>query len=157
MLDVQAHADESSRYSNTLLVSLNNRIYFRDHPFRGAHGNSQCYMDSGPTIRSTVTPLSFAQNGLPTTSVGESLKLGTVVSGTASVDMEKGTVGDSPNQRFVLLSSTSAKQFYAFELDSFMNEEALFLIPMHLKSLLLKDCCFWGLITEHLSVIVMWL
>ena len=110
MVDVQAHADESSRYSNTLLVSLNNRIYFRDHPFRGAHGNTACYVDSGPSIRSTITPINFAQpqpqNGLRhhTTSIGNGLKLD-IVSGTASIDIEKGSVvGDNSNPRFVLLS-----------------------------------------------------
>jgi len=33
-------------YSNTLLVTLNNRIYFRDHPFPGGSGNS---VYQGPT------------------------------------------------------------------------------------------------------------
>jgi hypothetical protein len=109
VLDVQAHADEGSRYSNTLLVSLNNRIYFRDHPFRGAHGNSQFYVDSGPSFRSTVTPITFAQtqNGLrhhTTSTAGNGLKLDTVP-GTPSIDIEKGSVvGENPNTRFVLLS-----------------------------------------------------
>jgi hypothetical protein len=106
VLDVQTYADESSRYSNTLLVSLNNRIYFRDHPFRGAHGNSRCYVDSGPSFRSTVTPIIFAQNGLrhPTTPAGDGLKPDNV-SCTASIDVEKGAAtGDNPNPRFVLLS-----------------------------------------------------
>jgi hypothetical protein len=112
VLDVQVHADESSRYSNTLLVSLNNRIYFRDHPFRGAHGNTACYVDSGPSIRSTITPINFSQpqNGLRhhTTAIGNGLKLGTV-SGTPSIDIEKGSaVGENPNPRFVLCLSTSA-------------------------------------------------
>jgi hypothetical protein len=106
VLDVQAHADESSRYSNTLLVSLNNRIYFRDHPFRGAHGNTRHYVDSGPSFLSTVTPIAFAPNGQRrhTTTTGDNLKLETV-SGTPSIDIEKGSViGDDPSPRFVLLS-----------------------------------------------------
>ncbi|KAI0280493.1 hypothetical protein BGY98DRAFT_1060727 [Russula aff. rugulosa BPL654] len=78
-------------YSNTLLVSLNNRIYFRDHPFRGVHGNSRCYVDSGPSFPSTVTPLSFAQNEPRTTLAGDSVKLDTF-SGTPSIDIEKGAV-----------------------------------------------------------------
>ena len=113
MRDVHARADESSRYSNTLLVSLNNRIYFRDHPFRGAHGNSRCYVDSGPSFRSTVTPITFAPSGrrhptVRTTLTNDGLKLdsgsGTV---TASIDVEKSVVvGDNrdSNLRFVLLS-----------------------------------------------------
>jgi hypothetical protein len=106
LLDVQAHAYESSRYSNTLLVSLNNRIYFRDHPFRGVHGDSRYYVDSAPpsTFPSAVAPLTFAQNGLRTTSASDVVKLDTV-SGMASIDIEKGVaIGDDPNTRFVLLS-----------------------------------------------------
>jgi hypothetical protein len=106
VLDVQTHADESSRYSNTLLVSLNNRIYFRDHPFRGTHGNSRCYVDSGPSLRSTVTPIVFAQSGQrhQRTSIDDTLKLDTI-SGTASLDVEKGAaVVDSASPRFVLSS-----------------------------------------------------
>ena len=120
MLDVQAPMLTSvTRYSNTLLVSLNNRIYFRDHPFRGAHGNSRsCYVDSGPSFPSTVTPLSFAENGRPTTSAGDTLKLDTM-SGSASIDIEKGGAvmmgGDNPNSRFVVLASvlSQAKHFSA--------------------------------------------
>ena len=93
----------SSRYSNTLLVSLNNRIYFRDHPFRGAHGNTRCYVDSGPSFRSTVTPITFAQNGLRhhMTTTGDRLKLENL-SRTESIDIEKCAVaGGSPKPRFV--------------------------------------------------------
>lgn len=107
MLEVRTNADdESFRYSNTLLVSLNNRIYFRDHPFRGAHGNTRCYVDSGRSLRATVTPLTFAQPGLRrhTTSIGDNLKLD-VVSAMATVDIEKNTViGDSPDPRCALPS-----------------------------------------------------
>ena len=128
MLDVQAHADESSRYSNTLLVSLNNRIYFRDHPFRGAHGHTPCYVDSGPSFLSTVTPITFAQtqNGrrpqTVTTSTGTGLKLDTV-SGAPSIDIEKGSVvEDNSNPRFVLLSQNFRRSVQRLELQSFMNE-----------------------------------
>ena len=34
-----------SRYTNTLLVSLNNRIYFRDHPSSGVHIMSDRVME----------------------------------------------------------------------------------------------------------------
>ena len=105
MRDVHARADESSRYSNTLLVSLNNRIYFRDHPFRGSEDNSQCYATSGPSFHPTVTPIAFVQNGLRhnTSSNRESLVLDTA-SGTESIGVEKAAVvGDDPNPRLVLL------------------------------------------------------
>ena len=73
------------------MVSLNNRIYFRDHPFRGVDGDSRCYVDSGPAIRSTVTPIAFVRNELSTTSTGDGVKFDTV-SVTSSFDIEKGAV-----------------------------------------------------------------
>jgi hypothetical protein len=41
----------SRRYSNTFLVILNNRIYFRDHPFPGASRDS-VYHASGRNLPS---------------------------------------------------------------------------------------------------------
>ena len=79
MLDVQAHADDSYRYSNTLLVSLNNRIYFRDHPYTGDPGNTQCHVDSGGrSYPSVVSSLTFAHPTLHshTNSMGDSLRQG---------------------------------------------------------------------------------
>lgn len=64
--DVWVNAHRSSRYSNTLLVSLNNRIYFREHPRAGIHMESD---ESGRSHRSTaITSLHFAQVGQPTQS-----------------------------------------------------------------------------------------
>jgi hypothetical protein len=66
-------------------------------------------VDSGPSLRSTVTPITFAQNGRRhhTTSISDTLKLDTIP-GMASIDVEKGAVvedsGDSSNPRFVLPS-----------------------------------------------------
>jgi hypothetical protein len=127
VLEVRANADESSRYSNTLLVSLNNRIYFRDHPFRGAHGDTRCYVDSGPSFRATVTPVTFAQNGQRrhTTTIGDNIKLDTI-SGMAASDIEKSVaVGDSPDPRCVYHLSISAKPSNAFKLQSSMIEIVL--------------------------------
>ena len=144
--DAQARADESSRYSNTLLVSLNNRIYFRDHPFRGtqvSQDNSRC---PAPTV--TVTQISFAQNGLShATSTSDG-------SGTESTtDIEKGAViGDDPNPRFVIPSQHVDQAVQHLWIT--VNEKGMvLLIPMHLKSLLLKGWCFFGV--QHLTVIVM--
>jgi len=82
-------------YSNTLLLSLNNRIYFRDHPFRGAHGDTPCYVNSGRSFLASVTPLplTFAQNELRrhATSTNDNLKLDTFP-GTLTLDMEKSSV-----------------------------------------------------------------
>ena len=101
MLELRANADGCFRYSNTLLVSLNNRIYFRDHPFRGAHGDTRCYVDSGRSLRATVTPLTFAQNELRrhAASIGDNVKLDTI-SGTQASDVEKSSVvGANPGRR----------------------------------------------------------
>ncbi|KAF8489812.1 hypothetical protein F5888DRAFT_1744712 [Russula emetica] len=61
-------------YSNTLLVSLNNRIYFRDHSPPRSHGNTQCYVDSSQSHLSAVSSLTFAHPGLHahTASIDES-------------------------------------------------------------------------------------
>jgi hypothetical protein len=106
MLHVRANADECSRYSNTLLVSLNNRIYFRDHPFTGGSGNTRCFVDSGRTCRSTVSSLTFAHPGLHphTASIGDGLRLGTIPN-TKVIDIGKSVViGDSLDPRCVLPS-----------------------------------------------------
>jgi hypothetical protein len=76
-----------SRYSNTLLVSLNNRIYFRDHP-QGDHVESNQIVVPGQSRRSAMTSLGFAQVGSPahTTTMGDSLQLNTV---PHAIDLEK--------------------------------------------------------------------
>jgi len=81
-------------YSNALLVSLNNRIYFRDHPFSRAGGQStRCFVDSGGPCNSAVSSLTFAHPGLHshTTSIGDDLRLGTIPS-TKVIDAGKGVV-----------------------------------------------------------------
>jgi len=82
VLEVWTNADERSRYSNTLLVSLNNRIYFRDHSYPGDRGNTQCYVDSGRSYPSAVSTLTFAHPGLHshTASIGDGLRLGAIPS-----------------------------------------------------------------------------
>jgi hypothetical protein len=60
----------SYRYSNTLLVTLNNRIYFRDHPFPGVSRDS-VYNASGRNRPSElrlpiVKPLSVHARALRT-------------------------------------------------------------------------------------------
>ena len=75
------------------MVSLNNRIYFRDHPFRGVNTDSRCHVDTGRTARTNVTSVAFVRNELSTTSTGDGIKFDTSAdSGTASVDVEKGAV-----------------------------------------------------------------
>jgi hypothetical protein len=76
------------RYSNTLLVSLNNRIYFRDHPTQGDHVDSDNLGVPNLSRRSAATSLRFAQVGLPShsTTMGDSLQLNTIPN---MIDLEK--------------------------------------------------------------------
>ncbi len=56
MLKYQIHGN--FRYSNTLLLTLNNRIYFCDHPPPASLGDSAC-LDS--TCHPAASPLCFDQ------------------------------------------------------------------------------------------------
>ena len=58
---MRASSHKSSRYSNTLLVSLNNRIYFRDHP--GSCVDSGHVVESDQARRSAVASLHFSTQG----------------------------------------------------------------------------------------------
>ncbi|KAH9987451.1 hypothetical protein BJV74DRAFT_885570 [Russula compacta] len=49
-------------YSNTLLVSLNNRIYFRDHPSAGVYVDTEQFVGAD-LPHSAITSLRFAQVG----------------------------------------------------------------------------------------------
>ena len=72
------------RYSNTLLVTLNNRIYFRDHTPPG-HGDSGHLPKSGQLA--TVTSLGFAgAESQLQASTEDSFKLDTF---SQTVDLEK--------------------------------------------------------------------
>jgi len=69
-------------YSNTLLVSLNNRVYFRDHSYPRDRGNSGCYLDSSRSYPSAVSSLTFAHPRLHshTASMGDNHGLGAIPS-----------------------------------------------------------------------------
>lgn len=74
-------------YSNTLLVTLNNRIYFRDHTQPG-HGDSARIPKSGPgPFLTMLTSLGFARAG-PQSQVSpdDSFKLDTI---SRTMDLEK--------------------------------------------------------------------
>ncbi len=106
VLAVRTNADECSRYSNTLFVSLNNRIYFRDYPYPGGRGDTWSYVDSGRSHPSTVSSVTFAHPGLHfhTASIGNSLRLGTVPS-TKVIDIGKSAIiEESLDARCVLPS-----------------------------------------------------
>jgi hypothetical protein len=79
---------EVSRYSNTLLVSLNNRIYFRDHPTRGNHVDCDNSNVLNLSHRSVMTSLQFANVEPPshTTTMGDNLQPSTIPN---TIDLEK--------------------------------------------------------------------
>jgi len=83
-------------YTNTLLVSLNNRIYFRDHPAPGAHVDT-IHFDQGH--RSAMAPLHFAPVGShahPTVTIlGDGHKVMTM---SQTIDPEKG-MGDAGSNK----------------------------------------------------------
>jgi hypothetical protein len=76
----------SYRYSNTLLVSLNNRIYFRDHPFPGVSRDSVYHGPTHPSERrlSIVNPSSGHALALRT---NDTFRLDTL---SSTIDPEKG-------------------------------------------------------------------
>jgi hypothetical protein len=90
---VWTNTDERIRYSNTLLVSLNNRIYFRDHSHPGGRGDGQCYVDSSLSYPSAVSSLNFAHPGphSHTASISDGLRLGAIPSGKV-IDIGKNAV-----------------------------------------------------------------
>jgi len=76
-------------YSNTLLVTLNNRIYFRDHPSPESHGDTAHVAPFASGNRGGQRP-GFAAQPRPsqsTTSSGESIRLHALLPPT---DTEKG-------------------------------------------------------------------
>ncbi|KAH9067954.1 hypothetical protein EDB87DRAFT_69423 [Lactarius vividus] len=73
-------------YSNTLLVTLNNRIYFRDHRLP-EHGDSARVTSSGRVRTTALTSLSFVgADPQSQASTGDSFKLDTI---SQTVDLEK--------------------------------------------------------------------
>jgi hypothetical protein len=58
---VNAHKD--FRYANTLMVSLNNRIYFREHALNVVHSSNNHIVDSQHRLE--VTSHHFHQVGTP--------------------------------------------------------------------------------------------
>jgi hypothetical protein len=117
---VWTSADGRSRYSNTLLVSLNNRIYFRDHSYPGGRGSTQCHVDSSRTYPSAVSSLTFAHPGLHshTASIGDNLRLGAIPSAKV-IDIGKSLViEESIDARCVLPSQNLDKPTEAFEFQS---------------------------------------
>ena len=84
---------KTSRYTNTLMVSLNNRIYFRDHRTPGAHVDSDHIVESDQFHHSTMASYRFSQVGHPahSTAIGDSFKLNTI---SHAIDLERKGKGD---------------------------------------------------------------
>jgi hypothetical protein len=90
LCDVRVISHTSSRYSNTLLVSLNNRIYFRDHPSCGSHVDSGHVVESDQIRRSAVASLHFSTQGRPSTrtdTTDDGFKLHPI---SHTIDLERG-------------------------------------------------------------------
>jgi hypothetical protein len=88
--DMRVNADKDSRYANTLMVSLNNRIYFREHALSVVHSSSNHIVDSQHGLE--VTSHHFHQVGAPprATTIGNGFKLDTLSSHTVELARVKG-------------------------------------------------------------------
>jgi len=85
---------KTSRYTNTLMVSLNNRIYFRDHRTPGVQVDNDHIVESDQFRLSAMAPYRFSQVGpsAHSTSIGDSFKLNTL---SHTIDLEKKGKGDT--------------------------------------------------------------
>ncbi|KAH9042555.1 hypothetical protein EDB85DRAFT_1074197 [Lactarius pseudohatsudake] len=84
-------------YSNTLLVTLNNRIYFRDHR-QPEHGDSARVTFSGRVRATALTSLSFVgADPQSQASTGDSFKLDTI-SQTVGLEKQKGDAVSTSSQ-----------------------------------------------------------
>ena len=81
---VNAHKD--SRYANTLMVSLNNRIYFREHASSVVHSSDNHNVDSQHRLEVTSRHFHQVQVGEPTrATIGNSFKLDRLSSHTVEL------------------------------------------------------------------------
>ena len=103
-------AYERPRYSNTLLVSLNNRIYFRDHS--GSSGDGDAHFTIPPPVHTARREsIHFATVETQLQSPVQVLKLET---SSYSRDMESGHVDSASinsDPRYVLFLVSPAIQF----------------------------------------------
>jgi hypothetical protein len=85
---MRVNAHKVSRYANTLLVSLNNRIYFREHASSVVHSSDNHNVDSQLEHRLEVTSRHYhqVQVGTPTrTTIGNGFKLDRMSSHTVAL------------------------------------------------------------------------
>ncbi|KAI9449733.1 hypothetical protein BJY52DRAFT_1227608 [Lactarius psammicola] len=95
---VPGHAHRNCRYSNTLFVTLNNRIYFRDHPSPGSLGDSAYVAPLASSNRRGRRPVFAPQFGLSqlATSTDTSIRLHELL---PPMNQEKGKKTLSPPAR----------------------------------------------------------
>jgi hypothetical protein len=75
MRRVSQFSQEFFRYSNTLLVSLNNRIYFRDRPIAITVGDSEAISSDHSRRFAVTSPFASDQPPTNTNPTNESFKL----------------------------------------------------------------------------------
>ena len=112
------NAHTRPRYSNTLLVTLNNRIYFRDHT--PGHDDSAHIPKSGPgSFLTMLTSLGFARAGPQSqASPDSSFKLNTI-SRTTDPEKQNGDAASTTSQPVCAFPITVAIQSNASEQLSF--------------------------------------
>ena len=139
-------------------MSLNNRIYFRDHPFSGSQ-STRCYVDSGRSCSSAISSLTFAHPNLHrhTASIGDGLRLGTIPS-TKVIEVGKGIVIEDP--RCVLPSRGSREAVQRLLISVIHDDHAASSRSSNLNhstrnQRLMWATIFWGASTRHLTVVVM--
>jgi hypothetical protein len=81
------NAHKDSRYANTLMVSLNNRIYFREHALSVVHSSDNHFVDSQHRLEVASRHFHQVQVGTPTrdTTIGNSFKLDRMTSHTVEL------------------------------------------------------------------------
>lgn len=83
---MRVNANKVSRYANTLMVSLNNRIYFREHASSVVHSSDNHNVDSQHRLEVTSRHYHQVQVGTPTrTTIGNEFKLDRMSSHTVEL------------------------------------------------------------------------
>jgi len=73
---MRVNAHKNSRYANTLMVSLNNRIYFREHALSVVHSSDNHIVNSQHRLEVASRHVHQVQVGTPTgATIGNSFKL----------------------------------------------------------------------------------
>ncbi|KAH9987912.1 hypothetical protein BJV74DRAFT_473182 [Russula compacta] len=149
-------------YSNTLFVTLNNRIYFRDHSLQGSSGSGNSFFHPLAARLPPATPLNFAQaqssQSFPT--ISTSIMLDTFLPSLAT-DPEKGN-GDPVMIRSVTSETGTLHQVIHGETHGFMfkrtnpigcrfSPHAGPLCELRFAVCLSQACALTSLVASHIS------